>query len=331
MPVRKPFGVGVAATAAFLVLASAWLWGGRATAAPARTPRTGVAIVNTNLRYLEGTAAGTGIVLTSSGEVLTNNHVIRGATSISVSVAGRSYSAHVRGYSVSSDIALIKLAGAHGLATAQIGNSDRIDIGAPVTAVGNAGGSGSLTVVTGRITDLGQAIDVSDGEGDVSRLLGLIETNARLVPRDSGGPLLFGGRVIGVDSAGPSGGVGGGRDGYAVPINPAMTIVKQVESGHRTLAVHIGPTAFLGVALESGTGGDGVVVRQVVQGSAAARAGVKTGDLITTIGSRHVATRSQVQSAMLQAVPGRPLRLVWLDVFSRSHAATVRPASGPPQ
>jgi S1-C subfamily serine protease len=331
MVVRKPLGLGVAVAAAVVVLVSAWVWGGRATAALDRTPRTGVAIVNTDLGYEQGTAAGTGIVLTSSGEVLTNNHVIRGGTRISATVAGHSYTARVLGYSVSSDIALIKLAGAHGLATAPIGNSDRINIGAPVTAVGNAGGSGSLRVVTGRVTDLGQAIDVSDGEGNVSRLLGLIETSAPLVPGDSGGPLLFGGRVIGVDSAGPSGGVGGGRDGYAVPINPAMAIAKQVESGHRTLAVHIGPTAFLGVALESGTGGDGVVVHDVVQGSAADRAGVQSGDLITTIGSRHVTSRSQVQSAMLQAVPGKPLRIRWVDVYSRGHAATVRPASGPPQ
>src|SRR5947209_6287131 len=125
---RKPLGLGIAAAAAVLALASAWLFGGRATAALTATPRTGVVIVNTNLGYEGGAAAGTAIVLTSSGEVLTNNHVIRGATKISVSVAGRSYPAQVLGYSVSSDIALIKLAGAHGLATARVGNSDRVNI-----------------------------------------------------------------------------------------------------------------------------------------------------------------------------------------------------------
>jgi S1-C subfamily serine protease len=330
--VRKLPTLSLAAAAALVALGSAWLCGGggSATAAASRTPRSGVVIVNSNLAFEGGTAAGTGIVLTSSGEVLTNNHVIRGAHPISVRVSdGHTYSAHVLGYSVSSDIALLKLVGAHGLMTAQMGNSDRVNIGAAVTAVGNAGGSGTLTVTTGKITDLGQAIEVSDGQGDVTRLLGLIQTSARLVPGDSGGPLLFGGRVIGVDAAGPGGGVS--RDGYAIPINPALEIAKQIESGHRSPAVHIGPTAFLGVALENGTGGSGVVVHDVVSGSAAQRAGIESGDLLIAIGPNHVTTRTQVQTAMLSVVPGRPLRIAWIDGFSRSRSATVRPASGPPQ
>ena len=223
-------------------------------AAAARTPTTGVVVVTTNLGFQGGAAAGTGIVLSSSGEVLTNNHVIRGATTVRVTdvSTGRTYSATVAGYDVSRDIAVLKLGNAHGLQTAAIGSSAAVKLGDRVTAVGNAGGTGSLTVSTGKLTGLHQAITVSDDQGGSSRLTGLIETNAQLQPGDSGGPLLnSGGRVIGVDAAGSSGSrfqMSAG-DGYAIPIDTAVGIVKQIDAGRRSSTVHIGPTAFLGVAL----------------------------------------------------------------------------------
>src|SRR5262249_35866142 len=151
--------------------------------------------------------------LSSSGRVLTNNHVIRGATAIRVAVGGRAYSAAVVGYSVSKDVALLQLKSAHGLATASIGSSAHLHVGSALTAVGNAGGSGDLVTVTGRLTGLGRAITVRDDQGSATRLTSLIETNAPLVPGDSGGPLLQGGRVIAMDTA------ASGRyanDGYAI-------------------------------------------------------------------------------------------------------------------
>src|SRR5438105_234402 len=169
---------------------------------------TGVVVVDTKLAYQGGAAAGTGIVLTSSGEVLTNNHVIQGATSVDVVVPGTShhYSARVVGYDQTADVAVLQLSGASNLKTAALGDSSKLTTGQAVHAVGNAGGTGTLTPAGGTITGLGKAITVGDTQGASKRLTGLIETNAALQPGDSGGPLLTAnGRVIGMDTAASTG------------------------------------------------------------------------------------------------------------------------------
>ena len=141
---------------------AAVLAAGPSTLAAPGAATTGVVTVHTRLAYSGGGGAGTGVVLTSSGTVLTNNHVIRGAGSIRVTVpsSGRSYTATVAGYSVSKDIALLELRDAQGLATVRTGNSNTVEVGDRVTAVGNGGGAG-LTTKSGRVTGLGQSITVS--------------------------------------------------------------------------------------------------------------------------------------------------------------------------
>ena len=331
------YAVPAALVATAIVVGSAWLSGGAngAPAAAARTPRSGVVLITSRLSIAGETSAGTGIVLSSSGQVLTNNHVIRGATSVRVTTpGGHSYPATVQGYSISKDIALLKLAGAHGLVTASIGDSNRVQVGQSVTAVGNAGGSGSLRVVTGKITDTGRVITVTDGEGNTARLTDMIETSAPLVPGDSGGPLLLGGRVIGVDAAGPRGfRFESGSDGFAVPINTAVSVTGQIKSGRKSSTVHIGPTAFLGVALEApdASGGTGAAVAQVVPGSPADRAGIAPGDVLTAIGGRLVTNRNVVRNVLLQTSPGSPIKIAWMNGVGTRRAATVRPVSGPPQ
>jgi S1-C subfamily serine protease len=333
--------VALAAAAAALMAGSALAFGQArgAGAATVRTPSTGVVVVTTNLGYQGGAAAGTGIVL-PSGEVLTNNHVIRGATAVQVTdvATGRTFTASVAGYDVSRDIAVLKLANAHGLSTATIGNSAVLRVGDRVTAVGNAGGTGSLTVSTGALTGLHRSITVTDDQGASSRLADLIETSAQLQPGDSGGPLLTSsGRVIGVDAAGSSG--AGYRvsavGGYAIPINTAIAIAKQVDARHRSATVHIGPTAFLGVALAptgySGPDVSGAIVQGVVPGSPADRAGVGSGALITSFGGHAISSRTGLPQLLFQASPGSAFRLVWVDQYGTRHSATVRPVSGPPQ
>jgi len=330
--------VPAALVASAIVVGSAWLSGGASgapAASAARTPRSGVVVVTTSLGLAGEASAGTGIVLTSSGEVLTNNHVIRGGTSFAVTTAnGHTYPATVQGYSISKDIALLRLSGAHGLVTASIGDSNRVRVGQAVTAVGNAGGSGSLTVVTGRIRDTGRVITVTDGEGNTAQLTDMIETSAPLEPGDSGGPLLLGGRVIGIDAAGPRGfQFQSGSDGFAIPVNTAASIARQVQSGRRSLSVHIGPTAFLGVALAApgSSSGPGVLVGQVITGSPADRAGITEGDVLTQIAGRTVTTRAVVRNVLLQTTPGHPLQVTWTNRAGRSRTATVRPVAGPPQ
>ena len=197
---------------------------------------TGVVVVETELAYEDGAAAGTGIVLTSSGEILTNNHVIRGATTIRVVVpgTGRSYAAKVVGYDVVDDVALLRARGASNLTTVRLGNSATVKVGQAVSAVGNAGGTGSLVTAAGKVTALRQAITVSDDQGGSTRLTGLIQTSAALQSGDSGGPLMTRGRVVGMNTA-ASVGYGprevASRGGYAIPINKAMGIVRLIRGG----------------------------------------------------------------------------------------------------
>jgi S1-C subfamily serine protease len=322
----------VAAVAAVLATSSTAL----GSSARAASATTGVVVVNTRLAY-GGAGAGTGIVLTSSGDVLTNNHVIKGAGAIRMTVpsTGSTYTAAVVGYSVSKDIALLKLRNAHGLQTAVTGNSAGVEVGDTVTAVGNAGGTGTLTTKSGNVTGLQRGITVDD-DGAPVRLTGLIKTNAALEPGDSGGPLLNDGRVIGIDAAASRSftfqGVSG--QGFAIPINLALDIANQIEAGRASANVHIGPTAFLGVALAGpgyGQNVAGAVVGAVAPSSPAGRAGIGANDVITTFAGHKVASATSLKSLILRAAPGRTVRVTWVDQYTGSETAAVRLASGPPQ
>ena len=230
-------------------------------------------------------SAGTGMVVTSSGEVLTNNHVIDGATSIKATDIGngRTYTAKVVGYDKSDDVAVLQLQGASGLTTVSFGDSSRVHVGQSVTALGNAGGKGGTpSVATGTVTGLNQSITASDeGSGSSENLTGMIETNANIQPGDSGGPLVNrAGQVIGIDTAASGGsGSSSGQDpfgnfgqdpsqqspsdqspsssgqsqtqAFAIPINKALAIADQIEAGNASSTVHIGATGFLGVELAS--------------------------------------------------------------------------------
>ena len=295
---------------------------------------TGVVVIQTHLGLSNGTAAATGMVLTSSGEVLTNNHVIRGATQIRARVpaTGRTYGARVLGYSVSADVALLKLTGASGLDTVSLGNSSTVELGDDVTAVGNAGGTGTLTTKTGEITGIGRTITVGDGQGTTGRLVNLLETDAGLRPGDSGGPLLDSiGRVIGMSAAASIqlGFRSTGNDGYAIPINRAAAIAHQIERGDSSASVHIGATPFLGLTVAGDAGG--VLVAGVKAGSPAARAGLGAGDMIVSFNGNAVRTYAKLVARLLRWHPGDMVRLAWVDEFGTRDAATVTLTSGPPQ
>ena len=220
--------------------------------------------------YQGATSAGTGIVLSSTGEVLTNNHVVNGATSIKVTDIGngKTYTATVVGYDATHDVAVIQLQDASGLTTASLGNSSTVQTGDSVTALGNAEGKGGTpSVAPGTVTALNQSITASDELSNVSeQLTGLIETNAPIQPGDSGGSLVNSyGQVIGMDTAAGSSDQTQGQSStatatqaYAIPINEAVSIAQQIESGTTTADVHIGATAFLGLEIgSSSTGSSG--------------------------------------------------------------------------
>jgi S1-C subfamily serine protease len=303
-------------------------------AAPTATT-TGVVIVNTRLAYGGGAGTATGIVLTSSGTVLTNNHVIRGAGAIRVTVpsTGRTYTATVAGYSVSKDVALLKLRDASGLQTVQTGNSSTVGVGHRVVAVGNGGGRG-LTTKSGRVTGLGQSITISGDDGTPFTLPGLIETTTPLQSGDSGGPLLSNGRVIGIDAAASGGSYfRGSGQGYAIPINRALKIAGQIEAGRSSSTVHVGPTAFLGVRLRGPDESDipGALIERVVPGLPADKAGIGANDVIVAFAGKRVTSSAALRKLVLQASPGQTVRVAWIDPTGGKTTATVRLVAGPPQ
>src|SRR6266700_3590182 len=302
----------------------------------------GLADVVTTLGYQHAEAAGTGLVLTPSGEVLTNNHVIEGATSIRVTDVGngRTYPATVLGYDRSHDIAVLKLRGASGLRTVRTGNSALARVGQKVIGLGNAGGRGGTpSVVTGRIVRL-SASDAAAGTSE--RLTGLIGHNAPIKPCDSGGPLVDkAARVIGVNTAASAGHGGfqfrGATQAFAIPINRALSIARQIESRTASSTVHIGATGFLGVAVESATqaaaggvpSGRGVVVAGVFGGSPAHVAGLAAGDVIIGADGRRVRSPLALQSVLERQHPGDTVGITWVDRVGQRHQATVTLIKGP--
>ena len=299
----------------------------------------------------QATSAGTGIVLTSNGEVLTNNHVINGATSIKVTDVGngRTYTATVVGYDASHDVAVLQLQNASGLTVASLGDSATVKTGDNVVALGNAGGKGGTpSMVTGTVTALDQSITASDDlSGTSEQLTGLIQTNADIQPGDSGGSLVNAyGQVIGIDTAASSGyqfqtQSGQATQAYAIPINDALTIAKQIEAGTTSADVHIGATAFLGVQIQSasqglgglggfgGQGSSGVGVAGTLSGSPAADAGLTQGDEITALGGQSVSTPEDIAHVLVKYHPGNSISISWLDQSDQSHTATVTLAPGP--
>jgi S1-C subfamily serine protease len=311
----------------------------------------GLVDVNTVLGYDGGQAAGTGIVLTSNGEVLTNNHVVQGATKIEVTDIGngKTYTASVVGYDRSHDIAVLQLQGASGLTTAKTGDSSQVAVGDAILGMGNAGGTGGVpSVAPGTVTALGQSITASDQNGsNAQQLSGLIQVNANIQPGDSGGPLVnSAGQVIGVDTAASAGyhlnrGGGGGAQGtavqgFAIPINDALTIAHQIESGSGSSSVHIGGSAMLGVSVTdpgasaAGDGsGQGAVVSQVLAGGPAQQAGLAAGDVITSVDGQAVDSATALTGLMDQHHPGDTVSVTWLDQAGQQHTANAKLAAGP--
>jgi S1-C subfamily serine protease len=312
----------------------------------AKTPPigSGVVVIDTNLAYQGGQAAGTGMVLTSSGLVLTNNHVIRGATTIKIVLpgTGHSYTAGVVGYSVSGDVAVLRARGASNLKTVSIGNSSTLKLGQHVTAIGNAGGTGALTSVSGAVTALHRSITVNDEQGGTASLANLVETNAGLRAGDSGGPLLNAARkVIGMDTAASVSyafrQISAG-DGYAIPINKVMTLAKQIEARKASASVHVGKTAFLGVEVVDPSTADGyfgttsgALITGVASGGPASASGLGVGDTITALGGHTIASPIALTSAVLAQKAGTKVSVTYVDTTGTNHSASVTLGSGPPQ
>ena len=274
---------------------------------------------------------------------MTNNHVVAGATSIKVTVAGRSetYTADVVGVDPSADIALIQVRNISGLPTVQVADSATVKVGQAVVAIGNALGRGGTPSVTqGHVTALDQTITASDG-GSAQRLSGLIETDASISPGDSGGALLnAAGQVIGMIAAAD---VSGSRRtastvAYIIPSSTALGIVNQVRAGNAGSDIIMGQPGYIGVSVADltsrnaqGLGLDptgGVLVEGVQPGSPAARAGISQGAVITAIAGTPVSSTDALGSAIHKHKPGERIQVTWTDT-SGNHTATMQLISGP--
>jgi S1-C subfamily serine protease len=304
-----------------------------------------VATVNTTLAGGEGQAAGTGMVIGSSGEILTNNHVIENSSSVRVQIggAGRSYSASVLGYNVSEDVALLKIDGVSGLDT--VNTDTNVTVGEPVVALGNAGGRGGTPdAAPGAVRGVGETIQVADSSGSQT-LRNLIRVDAALQPGDSGGPLVDAqGDVVGMNTAAStSGGFrlrtgSGSGEGYAVPIKTAMSVADQIKSGQDSGDTHVGPRAFLGVSIRTlgprsgspNARSGGAIVGDVQSGSPADDAGLQQGDTIVSLAGKSVSSIDDLTSALAPHHPRDKVSIGWTDNSGDHHTAQVTLASGPP-
>ena len=304
---------------------------GSTTTAATDKQTVGVVTIVSNL-YYSGTAsaAGTGMILTSSGEILTNNHVVAGSTTIEVTVesTGESYAAEVVGTDATNDVAVLQLIDAPKLKTATF-SEDAAEVGDSITDVGNAEGTGDLVAATGTVTDLDESITVKNElTGEPVDLEGLIELDADVVSGDSGGPVVNeDGDVIGIATAASS----GTRDitGFAIPIETAMDIVTQIRSGEETETVEIGVPAFLGVEIATTQGTTGVTLGGVVEGLPAALAGLVAGDTITAINDTATLTPDALSASIASFEPGTAVRVTYVDGSGSIQSLAVTLGEGP--
>ena len=336
-----------------------------------RAVEPGVVDVAANLAYLQETAKGTGFVIdAAAGLILTNNHVINGATSVTITpvTSGRSYPARILGYDRANDVALLQVLGTPRLRAVTIGSSARARVGTPVLAIGNEGGQGgSPTVAPGVISSLDRIIIASDQSSGLTETLdGMLQTSADIRPGDSGGPLAGAdGRVIGIDTAAGGSTV---HSGYAIPIDRAMPIARQIAAGRQGTRIQIGLPAFLGVLLPdsssadprrqasqelhqtrdasgSGSGctsgettaapasiapaGTGALVDGVLCGTPADQAGLFAGDVITSVGGRPVTSPRSLTALLSRYRPGSRVALAWVAPGASLHTAVVTLTAGP--
>ncbi|WHU48695.1 trypsin-like peptidase domain-containing protein [Gordonia sp. L191] len=278
----------------------------------------------------QGTAVGSGIVLSPDGYVLTNNHVVSGVgntSAIQVTTTDqKTYRASVVGTSPSYDLAVIKLQNAAGLTPASLGNSDGLQVGQQVVAVGSPE-SLSNTVTSGIISNLSRTVTAGDEQGSAVAVYNGLQTDTPINPGNSGGPLVnLSGQVIGVNSAvdtgqASQGGVQAYGLGFAIPINTARRVANELlADGHATKPV-LGVTGSLS---ESGTSGvEGAQITNVSGDGAAAAAGIKPGDMITKVGDQRVTNYADLMAQILTHEPGSTVPIT-VSSGGQEHTVTVK-------
>ena len=296
------------------------------------------AIVDINTIVGSSQAAGTGMIISSNGQILTNNHFVDGSTSIQVTIAGHSqpYTAHVIGAAPSSDIAVIKVDGVSGLPTVSFASSSSVNVGDPIVALGNALGQGGTPDVSqGTVTALDQTITASEGNGKSEQLSGLIQSDATIYPGDSGGPLVnASGQVIGMITAGNVQGFRSSASNvnYAIASDTLLSVANQIRSGQASAGIIYGQVGYIGVNVETIDASSasqlglnvssGALVRSVVSGSPAAAAGITRNSVITSVGGATVTGVDSLGTAIRAHKPGERVSVTWVNQ-NGTHTATL--------
>ena len=294
---------------------------GRARAVRRATTSQSVGLVEVTSSLVDGQAAGTGLIWSTGGIVVTNHHVVEGARSVRVTVVstGRTYTATYVGADPAADVAVLRLDRASGLQPVDPAGAART--GDPVTAIGDANGDGgALTAATGEVLATGRDIVVEDDHGGRTPRSDLIQISAEVVPGDSGGAVLDArGDVVAMTVAAATGGMD--VAGYAIPIEQVRSVVAQVLSGRATSRVDLGYHGYLGVALDPGSTVPLVV--RTVRGGAAARAGISAGDTVTAVGRATVSSADELRTVLGATAPGSWVQVSWRSADGATRTATV--------
>jgi S1-C subfamily serine protease len=289
------------------------------------------AVVSIDVKSDGNEDEGTGMIVTSNGEVITNNHVIElynqggGSGSITVTEYGqkKAQPATLIGYNTQDDVALLKITNASGLKTVTFGSSAKTEVGDAVVAIGNALGlaAGTPTVTQGIVSALGRSV-TAGGEGTESEnLTNLIQTDAAINPGNSGGPLIdTAGQVIGMNTAvaGDSeDGSSAQNIGFAIPIAQVETLIPQLEKG--------GPPSnsggYIGVDITTLTSAlrqqygftptTGAVILSVVANSPADKAGLQQGDVIVGVDFTNITSAEDLQNAIQKDKAGQKVQVTY--------------------
>ena len=297
------------------------------------------AIVDINTTVGSSRAAGTGMIISSTGEILTNNHVVSQSTSITVTVQGRSqtYSAHVVGVDISQDVAVIQIdSNISGLPTVKFADSSSLQVGDAVVAIGNALGQGGTPNATqGAITALNQTITASEGGGQSETLNGMVQSDAVIYEGDSGGALVnTSGQVVGMITAGQAQGFRSSASdvGFAIAANTAVGVVNRIRAHEQAADLTYGQVGFLGVSVQTLDAfsaqqlglsvSSGALVTSVQPGSGAEAAGIARNSVITKVGGASVTSSDTLGTAIRSHRPGDGVSVTWVNQGG-SHTATV--------
>jgi S1-C subfamily serine protease len=296
------------------------------------------AIVDINTVVGSGQAAGTGQIITSSGEILTNNHVVDRSTSIQVTIAGRSqtYTAHVIGVDPSADVAVIQVDGVTGLPTVSFASSSSVKVGDAIVALGNALGQGGTPDVSqGSITALDQTITASEGGSKSEQLSGMLQSDASIYPGDSGGPIVnSAGQVVGMITAGDVQGFRSSAStvNYAIPSDTILSVVNLIRSGQASSDIIYGQTGYIGVSVQNIDASvqaqlnlnvsSGALVVGVQTGSVAGSAGITRYSVITSVAGSEITNIDDLGNSLLAHKPGERVSINWVNQ-SGNHSATV--------